>query len=167
MTTRIDAQLLIPGKGDPIPNASVVMEGNAIRHVGPTSSAPDTDEIVAVQTVMPGMWDCHAHFTGCSTPNLEAMMTHSAAEAGATETAEEDTREVFYSFTWAGNRGQQRRGKPQGKRDGGKPRGKGKPRQGGDKGKPRNFEARPPKTDRIDPNNPFAQALMGLKTKDE
>ncbi len=87
--------------------------------------------------------------------------------------------EVFYTFTWAPRqpraaRPQQgARGKPQGKSEGkpqgnphGKPRGKGKP---GD-GKPREdrtktFSARPEKKDRIDPDNPFAAALMGLKTK--
>ncbi|MEO0945329.1 MAG: hypothetical protein AAFY06_10875, partial [Pseudomonadota bacterium] len=78
----------------------------------------------------------------------------------------EDTKEVFYTFTWGGNRSgqqnQQRRGKPQGKKSG-KPKGKGKPGGGN---KPRNFESRPPKKDKIDPDNPFAAALMGLKTKD-
>jgi len=49
-------------------------------------------------------------------------------------------------------------GKPQGRRDGGKQDGA---REGG-----RNFEARPPrKSDRIDPDNPFAAALMGLRDK--
>ncbi|MEO0916687.1 MAG: disulfide oxidoreductase, partial [Pseudomonadota bacterium] len=88
---------------------------------------------------------------------------------GPAEVPEEERIEVYYTFTWVGNRGaaqQQRRGKPQGKRDGGKPKGKGKPRRDGGN-KPRNFESRPPKKDRIDPDNPFAQALMGLKTKDD
>lgn len=75
--------------------------------------------------------------------------------------------EVFFTFTWGGNRGgQQRRetGRPQGKGKG-KPKGKGQPRQGQQKA--RNFEARPPRKEKkIDPDNPFAQALMGLKTKD-
>ncbi|MEM8802347.1 MAG: disulfide oxidoreductase, partial [Pseudomonadota bacterium] len=91
----------------------------------------------------------------------------SAMPAATEEAPEEDTKEVFYTFTWGGNRGaqqnQQRRGKPQGKK-GGKPKGKGKPGGGGNK--PRNFESRPPKKDKIDPDNPFAAALMGLKTKD-
>ncbi|MEM7719225.1 MAG: helicase-related protein [Pseudomonadota bacterium] len=95
----------------------------------------------------------------------------SAAEPVATpEVPEEDLIEVFFTFTWAGNRSatqQQRRGKPQGKRDGGKPKGKGKPGRHGSGNKPRNFESRPARKDRIDPDNPFAQALMGLKTKDD
>jgi len=81
--------------------------------------------------------------------------------------------EVFYTFTWAGNR-QRRQG------GGGRPQGQGKPRankggKGGPKGKggPRrddnkakSFQARPPRKEKqIDPDNPFAQALMGLKDK--
>jgi ATP-dependent RNA helicase SUPV3L1/SUV3 len=83
--------------------------------------------------------------------------------------------EVFYTFTW----GRRPAARPQnagrkaraGDRDGGKPaRGKGKP-----KGKPgrndrndkaKSFQARPEKKDKIDPDNPFAAALMGLKGKD-
>ncbi|NNE54236.1 MAG: hypothetical protein HKN30_17755, partial [Sulfitobacter sp.] len=53
-----------------------------------------------------------------------------------------------------------------------RPRGKGKPQGKGRKGAPRgdkggkaqNLSARPPKKDKpIDPDNPFAAALMGLK----
>jgi len=90
--------------------------------------------------------------------------SENAPEASTEETQDpQDTVEVFYTFTWAGNRGNQRRGKPQGK-GGGKPRGKARPQQGGNK--PRNFESRPQKKDQIDPDNPFAQALMGLKRTD-
>ncbi|MGR3272196.1 disulfide oxidoreductase [Thalassococcus profundi] len=98
--------------------------------------------------------------------------------------------ESFYTFTWGGNRGgnrgprreggggrrqgqgpgqgrgQTQDGKPRGKSAGG-PKGKGKPR-GKDGGKPgpKNFEARPPRKEKpIDPDNPFAAALMGLKDK--
>ncbi|MEM9707484.1 MAG: helicase-related protein [Pseudomonadota bacterium] len=81
--------------------------------------------------------------------------------------------EVFYTFTWAGNRG---RGRAPRKDSRPKPKGqKGKPKRGqaggpgkkGD-GKPRSksFSAAPPKKDKpIDPDNPFAAALMGLKDK--
>jgi ATP-dependent RNA helicase SUPV3L1/SUV3 len=61
----------------------------------------------------------------------------------------------------------ERSGKPRGGKPKGKPGDRGKP---GDKGKRdgdrgRNFETRPPKKDRIDPDNPFAAALMGLKDR--
>ncbi|SFK50058.1 helicase-related protein [Shimia haliotis] len=108
-----------------------------------------------------------------------------APEAEATEApaeAAEPEVETFYTFTWAGNRqggnrnqrrgggqGGQRRndrdnaqGGPRGK--GGKPKGKGGPRRDGGAKK---FEARPPKKEKaIDPDNPFAAALMGLKNKE-
>ncbi|GFE51996.1 ATP-dependent helicase MgpS [Roseobacter cerasinus] len=78
--------------------------------------------------------------------------------------------EVFYTFTWgrpprsAGGSGRKQGGdRPKGK---GKPGGKGKrggPRGDKDKGAQK-FSARPPKSEKkIDPDNPFAAALMGLK----
>ncbi len=105
-------------------------------------------------------------------------------EEAALQTVTEN--EVFYTFTWAprpraprGDRpergkrpggapregGEKREGKPRGER-GGKPH-KGKP---GGKGKRddqsgRSFESRPAKKDWIDPDNPFAAALMGLRDK--
>lgn len=101
-----------------------------------------------------------------------------ATEESAKEPIDEKTTaiespeiEVFYTFTWgrpAGNN-QRGRGAEQGA---GKPRGKGKPQgKGGSKGdrkpsgnKSNNFSARPPKPEKkIDPDNPFAAALMGLR----
>ncbi len=92
-----------------------------------------------------------------------------AAEAPAEDAAPE--METFYTFTWArvqrarntnpkgeGRRPQGGKGKP-----GGKPKGKrGAPQnKGGQK-----FSARPPKKEKaIDPDNPFAAALMGLRDK--
>ncbi len=79
--------------------------------------------------------------------------------------------EIFYTFTWGGfaqKQGQSARtkgagrGKPQGKPRG-KPQGK-RPGPGGDK--PQSYQARPRKAEKpIDPDNPFAQALMGLRDK--
>ncbi|WP_170580077.1 helicase-related protein [Ruegeria arenilitoris] len=96
--------------------------------------------------------------------------TEAEAEATAADPASDEPEvEVFYTFTWGrqanrGPRGEQRqgRGKP-----GGKPRdGRGKP-QGKKGGKPqgaKTFSSRPPKKEKaIDPDNPFAAALMGLK----
>ncbi len=100
---------------------------------------------------------------------VEADIPETAdAEAAPGEAADEAVGEpeieVFYTFTWAGRPA---RGKPKGtgnkpRAKGGKP-GKGKPRR--DTG-PKTFSSRPEKKkDRIDPDNPFAAALMGLKDK--
>ena len=105
-----------------------------------------------------------------------------AADAQVKSADEAPEMEVFYTFAWGRARGGERggdrggdrggeprgRGKPQGKgrppQGKGKPRGKGGPKSGGDKGG-QSFEARPPKKDKIDPDNPFAAALMGLTKK--
>ncbi|MCY4179003.1 MAG: disulfide oxidoreductase, partial [Litoreibacter sp.] len=90
----------------------------------------------------------------------EAPVEEPPAEAAAPEGPE---MEVFYTFRWGGNRGAKPRGNRPPRKEGGKP-------QRGPKGKgPRNdkaqtFKARPPKKEKaIDPDNPFAAALMGLK----
>jgi len=98
----------------------------------------------------------------------EAPTEDVVVEAAPEAEASEPEVEVFYTFTWA--RKPQRQGgggKPQGQRpQGGKPRGKGKPRRDGGQQKSKNFSARPPKKEKaIDPDNPFAAALMGLKDK--
>ena len=90
-------------------------------------------------------------------------MTEAPAEDAA---AAEPEVEVFYTFTWGGNRpnregGGRREGGGGGGKPKGKPRGKGGPKGGG---KPQNFSARPAKKEKaIDPDNPFAAALGGLK----
>ncbi len=99
--------------------------------------------------------------------------TEAAAEAAATEKSaesklDEPEIEVFYTFTWGRQRQQNRgprREQGQGK---GKPRGKpqGKPhgKKGGKPQGAKTFSSRPPKKEKaIDPDNPFAAALMGLK----
>nr|WP_217356777.1 helicase-related protein [Ruegeria arenilitoris] len=96
--------------------------------------------------------------------------TEAEAEATAADPASDEPEvEVFYTFTWGrqanrGPRGDQRQGRS---KPGGKPRdGRGKP-QGKKGGKPqgaKTFSSRPPKKEKaIDPDNPFAAALMGLK----
>ena len=80
--------------------------------------------------------------------------------------------EVFYTFTWA----RAARSTPRANRGGDRPQGKGKPAHKGRRGGPKadkgrggpkgaqKFSARPPKAEKkIDPDNPFAAALMGLK----
>lgn len=78
MTTRIEATRLIPGRGEVVDDGVVVMDGTAIAFAGPSADAPDTPdaEVVKTETVMPGMWECHGHFIGIYTANIdEAFMT--------------------------------------------------------------------------------------------
>jgi ATP-dependent RNA helicase SUPV3L1/SUV3 len=97
---------------------------------------------------------------------VEAEAPAAEADVPAVEAAEVEM-EAFYTFTWA----RPARRQPAG---GDRPKGKGKPNPRGKKGqrepggkaaKSQNFSARPPKKEKpIDPDNPFAAALMGLKT---
>jgi ATP-dependent RNA helicase SUPV3L1/SUV3 len=106
-------------------------------------------------------------------PQPEAEVTADIPETpeeevipGETPEMAEPEIEVYYTFTWApraprGNRpAQGGRGKPQGK-----PKGKGGPKSKPREESTRNFSSKPEKKDKIDPDNPFAAALMGLKTK--
>jgi len=90
----------------------------------------------------------------------------------ATKEAAPVEMEVFYTFAWGAKRveraadgprkGQKPRGKPKQERA---PKGKGA-KPGGTSGKAERFQARPPKRDKpIDPDNPFAAALMGFNKK--
>lgn len=67
---RIDADLLIPGRGEPVPNAAVVLDGQRVVYAGPADSAPNATSVTRVRTVLPGLWDCHTHLLGIRTLDL-------------------------------------------------------------------------------------------------
>ncbi len=76
MTTRIIADILIPGRGDPIERGTVVLEHGAVAYAGPTAGAPaptPDEDVHEAPAVMPGLWDCHTHFVGMPQPNLELL----------------------------------------------------------------------------------------------
>ena len=129
---------------------------------------------------------------GAAAPEAGASEAEPAADAAASgeegAAAPEDAAggeaetETFYTFTWGGNRARregQGRGPRRDAKGQGAPKGKGGERKGkrppkggkddrgdrGDRG-PREYTARPPRKEKpIDPDNPFAAALMGLKDK--
>lgn len=90
MTTRVHADLLIPGKGDPIEDGVVVLDGGVITYAGPSRAAPSAADDVTEETrvVMPGLWDCHAHLFGSAAWNLETAAWLAPATAGARATAD-------------------------------------------------------------------------------
>ena len=73
MSVRINADLLIPGRGDPVTDGTVVIDGSTITYAGPASDAPATPDaaVSSVPTVLPGLWECHGHFIGEHTPDPE------------------------------------------------------------------------------------------------
>lgn len=72
---RIEAELLIPGRGAPVRDGTVVLDGPRIAYAGAASAAPDTPGLTPVHAaaVMPGLWDCHGHFLGARTLELSKL----------------------------------------------------------------------------------------------
>ncbi|MGC1506332.1 MAG: helicase-related protein [Sulfitobacter sp.] len=152
------------GKPDtPVMDANATPEGDNVQAPTPDETGEISDAGVAPIVEAP-----------VETAEVAAALPETPAEEilpGTAPDAEiaDVEMEVFYTFTW----GRPARSNPNPRRGNDKPRGKGKPPQGkgrkgapkGDKGnKAQNFSARPPKKEKaIDPDNPFAAALMGLK----
>jgi imidazolonepropionase-like amidohydrolase len=77
-TTAIVGARLIDGTGgDPIENATIVIEDGRIARAGAGVDAPRDAEVIdaAGRTVMPGMIDCHVHFYGRLGPMQERVLT--------------------------------------------------------------------------------------------
>lgn len=83
---RIDAELLIPGRGEPIKNGSLISSDGKIIFVGErdhlSQSYVDISP-VQVRVLMPGLWDCHVHFVGCEKFTIDDMAVTNSALAGA------------------------------------------------------------------------------------
>ncbi len=145
-------------------------EGTSGVEAQPTAEAPAEASVTVDHLEGSGAASVEAQ------PGADEGASAHPGDAGASEAqakaTPEDEAEVFFTFKWAGFARPKPadRGKPRG--EGGKrpadakPRGKGKPKGAPKREeKPASFASRPPKHDRIDPDNPFAQALMGFRDK--
>jgi imidazolonepropionase-like amidohydrolase len=85
VTTRIETDLMIPGRGQPIEAATVVLDGGRVTYAGPTNGAPATPDAddVHVGVLMPGLWEAHAHFIGLATPDIATQLTEPVARQAA------------------------------------------------------------------------------------
>jgi imidazolonepropionase-like amidohydrolase len=73
---RIDAKLLLPGRGEPVRDGTVILDGATISYAGPAGQAPGITAAARqhqVAAVMPGMWDCHGHFLGTRSLDLARL----------------------------------------------------------------------------------------------
>lgn len=96
---RIFTDLLIPGAGQPSQNMAVLIADGRIEWVGPQAQAPHTEgNDLHVPVLMPGMWDCHTHFTGMQTPTLSAAMDVPVPVAAARSVADAQ-RAINAGFT--------------------------------------------------------------------
>jgi imidazolonepropionase-like amidohydrolase len=82
---RIEAELLIPGRGEPVRGGVVVLDGSRIGYAGPAGMAPRTPGVPVSRaaTVMPGMWECHGHFLGTRSFDLSRLPLEPAPKRGA------------------------------------------------------------------------------------
>ena len=51
---RIEAELLIPGRGDPIGDGVVVLDGPSISYAGPAAAAPPTPGAQVTRVILEG-----------------------------------------------------------------------------------------------------------------
>ncbi|EGO59155.1 hypothetical protein NEUTE1DRAFT_99338 [Neurospora tetrasperma FGSC 2508] len=61
------ADVLIPGRGEPLKNGALVVKDSVIEWVGPSNDIPSEYSSIRfsrVPVLMPGMWDVHTHFEG-------------------------------------------------------------------------------------------------------
>lgn len=71
---RIDAENGFDGTGEILKDVSIVIEGTKILYYGEAEHAPKVETVKQVPAIMPGMWECHTHYTGSYTPSIEAML---------------------------------------------------------------------------------------------
>jgi imidazolonepropionase-like amidohydrolase len=84
----IFTSLLIPGRGEPITDAAVVIstKSKKIEYVGAQTSLPEKYSSAPKTTVpvlLPGLWDCHVHFIGTTSFNLSQIPLIHPATSGA------------------------------------------------------------------------------------
>ncbi|KAL9090072.1 MAG: hypothetical protein Q9159_002137 [Coniocarpon cinnabarinum] len=85
--SRIDSDLLIPGRGVPIKNGTCIISDQTIAFVGSKSMLPfkyaSLEPSMHVQTLLPGLWDAHTHYYGAQRLSIDAFYHTEAAVAGA------------------------------------------------------------------------------------
>jgi imidazolonepropionase-like amidohydrolase len=110
MATRIEADILIPGLGEPLRNGCVVFDEATISYAGPIEGAPKagaSDVTVSVPAVMPGLWDCHTHFIGIRSFSMEEQVytSYSVSLIRSVRDAEKALRAGFTSVRELGGHG--------------------------------------------------------------
>src|SRR5207247_10772993 len=78
---RIETDVLIPGRGDPIQNGALVVDGPTIAYAGPIEGAPSEAgaTVLNVPALMPGMWDVRCQFTGTRSLDVQEIAETRAA----------------------------------------------------------------------------------------
>ena len=100
--SQIVADLLIPGRGQPLKQATCIFRANRIEWVGLQSELPqqykDVVPTAKVPVLMPGLWDCHVHFLGATSAKVAGFISNPQALAGA-RSAKDITATLNAGFT--------------------------------------------------------------------
>ena len=99
--TRIDADLLIPGRGSPLQDATCVFNAANIVYVGLRSDLPERYASLPathVLNLLLGLWDAHTHYYGARRLSIDAFYTTPPALAGA-RTAHDMKATLYAGFT--------------------------------------------------------------------
>jgi imidazolonepropionase-like amidohydrolase len=91
MSIRITADVGIPGRGDPVRGAVLDLDDSQITYFGAAATAPPAPaecEHFDAPVVMPGLWDCHAHYLGLDILNLQRMAVTSLVVSAARSVAD-------------------------------------------------------------------------------
>ena len=98
---RIEADVLLPGRGSPIRNGCVVVDKETIAFAGAIEDAPKASRKAPterVPAVMPGMWDVHGHFMGIRSANVEEV-AKTPMPVMAARTVKDAERGLMAGFT--------------------------------------------------------------------
>lgn len=71
-TKRVDARILIPGRGEPIRNGSVIFTDKTLWCGKQSAIPPEYSGLKATAclVLMPGLWDTHVHYFGITSSSL-------------------------------------------------------------------------------------------------
>ncbi|MFZ1022806.1 MAG: amidohydrolase family protein, partial [Thermoplasmata archaeon] len=101
VATRLEADILIPGTGDPISRGCVVFDGATITYAGPIENAPPaapSDTTESVPAVLPGLWETHGHFVGIRNFGLEEQI-YTSSWVGIVRAARDAEKVLRAGFT--------------------------------------------------------------------
>lgn len=101
MATRIEADLMIPGAGEPISNGCVVFDGPTIAYAGPIENAPassPSDTTIGAPAVLPGLWETHGHFWGTRNLSMEELV-YTSPWVGIVRAARDAEKALRAGFT--------------------------------------------------------------------
>lgn len=82
---RVDANLLIPGRGQPIENASIIFTSKILWTGTQDAVPPEYSRIKPTRcpVILPGLWDAHVHYLGIRTSSIDDVLSLPQPLAGA------------------------------------------------------------------------------------